>query len=533
MRLLGAVLLVAVGCSGGGPDASRGSRTDAGAMEPAPVLEQLQPSGTLLRFVFDADRSGVTVTLLGSGFSEESRVRIPGLTGDSKGIVPVVVSPTELRVVLEHSWLTMGARTLSFEVRTNQGTSNRLSFAITNPPPTLAGVGWRGTGERDATYELGVWGRGFVEGVEILWNGKAYPGTVWIPGKNAYTSVAGSLVGGAACEVAVRNPPPGGGTSSLVTCPMRVFSDKMFLDVHRMIWDSTRRRLYASCPTCQAVAVIDPEDPGAVRYLGLTNYPRPLALTADARYLYAGGSAIQRIDLSTEQVDLEIPLGANAGGVPVGATYLSVAPTRPGRIAVSLDGSDYYLSPLVVFEEGQRLPTPRCSGCGIHVFSADETLYAINNQSSSHGLYNFQVSATGVTQRFMIPGGVAGTVLAPPIIDEGRLLVATVGPTNRAESIGQAIDLRSGLEVGRFMGARTIAVDRDAGRVLMADWELKNSLRSPMATTVWESDRERYSLLGSLEVWGTDGFPAELIRWGQNGLALSYSGRGVYLARLP
>lgn len=514
------VCLPWTGCRGDpDPTADGGVPVPQGGRALAPVLSALEPRSAVVHTSLDPAGSGLLLTLRGTGFAPESQVVVPSLgrPWDSRAwFWPMVISDTELQVRIDNEWLRVRPQVVDVHVRTGAGDSNPLPLELRSPRPMLGRLDWQGSGGPDELTLLMVRGSGFVEGAEILWNGR--PRRTHVSGPDsASTELAPADIHNVPCAVAVRNPAPGEQTSNSLTCPLRMYAKKVGVRVGAMVWDERRRRIYAS--EGPKLWVVDPEQPESARSIDLEC--GALALTSDQRYLYAGGSGvIRRLDLDTETVDSEWP-------VESGVEYISVAPTRPGRVAATLPGVTGYLQ---VFENGRPIPTPECGTCGIHVFSDDQTLHAFNNHTTGFQQYQFAVSETEVTQRFVIPHGVAG-VVDQIAVDGQRLLVGTHGPSARAERIGQALDVRTGLEVGRYTGERTICPDRRTGRLFMASDPIEDP---PNGSTVWVSDLDGYDLLYSFKVWGISGIgPGDLIRWGERGLAFTGRGEGIFLFELP
>lgn len=494
--------------------------------ETAPTLDSLEPTSVTVHASTDPRATGIVLTLRGTGFGRDTQVTVPALddsTGPRAEFAPTTISPGQLQIRIGPEWLTR-SQLVAVRVRSNGYDSNELPLELRSPLPTITRVVWQGGWNGPAV--LMIYGQEFVEGAEILWNGRAF-GTRVAPPDFAEASLLPQDIDGVPCVVAVRNPGPGNQTSNTLTCPTKVFAKKIVAGAYQLVADTHRKRFYASNGT--SLLVIDPDRPETLRTIPVES--GALALTGDQRHLYVGGvGKIRRLDLETETVDFEWALEPNAFGNPTAAEHISVAPTLPGRVAVTLTGPPDPFRPLRVFEDGTATPTPPCRGCGIHSFSDDSTLHAFNNHDTAFDQYRFTVSPTAVTERMHLQPGAAGFVdqLA---VDVDRLLVGTHGPSARAERVGQALDIATGREVARFTGSRTICADRLRDRLYMADDAIEGQSNTK---SVWVSDLSDQNLVYTFEVWGVDGgFPGDLARWGERGLALTGRQEGVFLFDIP
>src|SRR5438105_286027 len=122
MRAVALAMLALASAACGGRGSTSGSSMsyrDAASGDAVPILDQVEPTGTVVRFSTDTETSPLVVTIRGSGFDTNSRVLLPALIGDGAGIAASLVSPYELRITLEHRWLETRAQTVSVQVRTN------------------------------------------------------------------------------------------------------------------------------------------------------------------------------------------------------------------------------------------------------------------------------------------------------------------------------------------------------------------------------------------------------------------------------
>jgi hypothetical protein len=108
-----------------------------------------------------------------------------------------------------------------------------------------------------------------------------------------------------------------------------------------LIYDSVRDKIYVSVskqdPSGPALAIVDPERGMVERYIPLPSDPGPLAVTADAKFLFLGmEDRIRRIDLTGSSPDADIPASAFFANNPRFPTGTPLLPTS----LLALPGQD-------------------------------------------------------------------------------------------------------------------------------------------------------------------------------------------------
>jgi hypothetical protein len=231
---LPALLLVLAGCPGTDPgvvpddsqdagiDVVMPPKTDASVKDAAkdtgavvdpdfankPELTAMNPQSATVGSV------GPSVILSGKNFVPRSVVQLGGAE-----LTTSYVSPTELRATIPTSRL-VATGSLTVTVGTSLpggGTSKSLAFEVVNPAPVLTAI----ASPVPASVPVGtpgvtitVTGRDFVAGASLWFDGLALSTTVTSTTSLTATVPAGKLVASGTFTVVVKNPAPGGGTSS-------------------------------------------------------------------------------------------------------------------------------------------------------------------------------------------------------------------------------------------------------------------------------------------------------------------------------
>lgn len=189
-----------------------------------------------------------------------------------------------------------------------------------------------------------------------------------------------------------------------------------------VVHDRLRDRYYASIPAAvvgngNRIATI--ERAGAVSYSDpIGDDPGPMALSADGTQLYVGlrgASQVVRIDVPAMTVSGSANLPTSAGGDPLFAESLSVSPTDPGALAVSLFQRG--LSPRhagVVLLRNlavQPVRTQSHTGSNLVAFSPSGTeVYGLNVETTERGLRRLSVASDGLTEQLSVPTDAVGAL---------------------------------------------------------------------------------------------------------------------------
>ena len=299
--------------------------------------------------------------------------------------------------------------------------------------------------------------------------------------------------------------------------------DIVSLPANGLVADPGRGVLYVSVPstspvsgTGNSVVTIDPATATITQTLFVGSEPGPLALSDDAQYLYVGllGSfQIRRIDLTTFTAEPAFTIPWGRGREPRNAGPMAVLPGSPGTVVVSTRANSVpSFGGVVVFDSGVARPEEafdRRFSASRLVGGVGNTFYGYNHESDEFGFYVLTVDAMGLSfvsvTRELIDG------FDTDIIYDDGWVIATRG---------QAIDVSgpSPRRVGTF-AASGLAVAADPTRVYFIT---SDDDYDPYAFVAF--DRTTFIPVGeesTLALYGREieGEPADLVRWGANGLA--------------
>jgi len=290
------------------------------------------------------------------------------------------------------------------------------------------------------------------------------------------------------------------------------------LTTNDIIYDSAGKKIYASIPgsvgsTGNSIEPLDPETAtlGASVFIG--SEPRRLAISDDARYLYAGidgAGAVRRFDLATQTPGLQFSLGSDYNG-PKKAFDLAVIPGKPESVAVSAR-TNYgnYFSGLAIYDNDVQRPTvfnTNYDASYIEFSTSADTIYSYDTWNSTSNLEKISVTAQGTALVSKTPAGGVGDFR----IANGLVYMPS----------GHVIDTQSGMLVGRFATGtyygNLVAPDPANGRVYFLT--IDDPFGSSPVCMLKAFDIHTFLLLGSVQIPNVKWIPTRLFRWGTNGLA--------------
>ena len=429
----------------------------------------------------------------------------------------------------------------------NQATSTLAVTGSTfNLVPTITSLSPAAIVSGSLDTVLTVNGTGFNSASTILLSGKALSTSFVSATALTATVPAANLTTLGWSAISVSTPAPGGGVS--VALPLSVYS-VITLGVNHILYDPYSRRIMASVGSGStavngnSIVGITPETASVGAPVGIGSQPTNLSLTSDGQILYtilSGSQSVARYNMLTNQPDFTYTVPSNssfAGGIA-----LRGIAAQPGtENTVALDIASFSGNAIYDFNPATKTAAIRGQASGPYSgsclqFLDSANLFAFDTDTSGATFDHYTVTSAGFTYYnynqyststlngfgcFKFSGGLAfgnrGGIANP----------ATVPATQ----VGIFQGVTGG---GTFSSSQAVAPDASLQRAFFpADVNSTNNFDG-----IRTYDQNTFFLAGSLglnipttEGVGSAYSAVDLIRWGQDGLALLTSGGHIYLVR--
>ena len=253
----------------------------------------------------------------------------------------------------------------------------------------------------------------------------------------------------------------------------------------------------------------------------------------DSQFLYVGmngSNSVQRFILPSLTPDINFSVGTDPYSGPYVALDIEVTPGAPHTTAISrglLNVDPDTEGGIAIYDDGTQRPTiapgwgPTQNSYDSIQWGEDATaIYAANSSTTGFDFYTLTVNSSGVVEQdfpsvFWNPGRIH--------FDRGSGLVYS-------DDGFHAVDPVTGLPAGIFEGGGPMAPDSTTNTVFILSqyvWQGYSDYTMGLfdMTHYVRSDWVPFSTTAQL------GFnpPQRIIRWGSNGLAVSFKGDKVYL----
>jgi hypothetical protein len=190
------------------PGGGTSSALSLSVVNSVPVISAVSP------IFASVGHAAMTITVTGSKFAKTTAVRWNGVT-----ITTTYVSSTEVTALVPASDLKTAAKAAVtvFTPAPAGGTSSSVTFYVGNPLPILTSISPTTALQYSSGLTLTVTGSDFVSGATVYWNGAKLV-TTFVSATRLTAAVAASnLTTSGNVSVAVVNPAPTGGTSTVQT----------------------------------------------------------------------------------------------------------------------------------------------------------------------------------------------------------------------------------------------------------------------------------------------------------------------------
>ena len=474
-----------------------------------------------------------TFTITGTKFASNARVTLAG-------VVLNIVSQTSTQIVATTNtslqlFVAAGAQPV---VVFNPVTTGSPSLSTASQPATVNVINPSANfsvspnsaalGSPDTTITLS--GQGFFADSVVMWNGTALQTTF----KNAssITAVvpAGYLAVPTTATISISTPENMGQPSQTAG-----FNTYLTMPINALVYNAKDGLLYATVAGTGGPKIgnsligIDPVTGVTKRTIFVGSEPTELVLSTDGTQAFVGlngAGAVRQVNLTTGVAGVQFSLGGTQGvyNPPYTASALAALPGQPNSVAVY--GSNGVVT---IFDAGvaraktsSGLQTYFNSNVGAMAFGASAATLYLDSYSAGNYVYQLTVDSTGITASKQLTSSASGTTLQ---YDNGRLYTPNgiVSDATTGATLGQFSTTSSGSSTASA-ATGPIVSDSTQNRA----WIAVNNFFNSSGTQVTAYDEQTFLPIGSVQVTGlgavpssvgSSSSPADLVRWGQDGLA--------------
>jgi hypothetical protein len=352
-------------------------------------------------------------------------------------------------------------------------------------------------------------GTGFTLATTVAVNGVIVPSNFFNSTTITTTIPAANLALPGNVNIRVATPGSGAGPSAALT-----YTTYLQIANNDIVFNAVDGLLYASVPATSAgtggntVVGIDPVTGAIRRTIWVGSTPKKLALSTDGTQLFVsldGAASVAQVNLSLGVVVNQFHLGGGPGtyNPPYTAIALAAVPGAPNSVAVASTAN------IAIYDSG----VPRANiiseaAGGLSFGSSSSVLYAVNGQ-----VQEFTVDTTGITE----VSSVALNTSASIQYDSGRLYLSS----------GQVLDATTLNLLGTFYNSG----NAPASGPVVSDSSLGTAFIGTSSfstgTQVSAFNESTFILKGNIFAGSSTSFQ-QIVRWGQDGLALS-SGTQIFI----
>ncbi len=477
------------------------------------------------------------ITIAGSGFAANATVQANG-----SPVTVISQNASFITASLDSSYFAKPG-SISIVV-SNPGppvvSSNTAVITVTSPaaPSFTVYPNFAPAGSPDTTITLS--GNGFYKDSVVSFNNTKLS-TTYVSSTQVTAVIPASLLTGLVqASISVSTP------ENSQAAPPQPFDTFLELPINDIVYNAKDGLIYASIPGYagenlgNSIAAIDPTTGILQKTIFVGSEPNRLALSDDGTQLFVGldgAGAVRQVNLTTATAGVQFSLGGGPGiyNPPYTAVSLAVLPGQPNSVAV------YATNGVVtIFDSGVARPNTSSglstyfnSNIGALAFgSSASTLYVTSNAIGGY-LYKLTVDSTGVTGSTQLAsGGTGGNTMQ---YDNGSLYVPT----------GLVFNATSGAQVGQFsVASSSSGTPSAAAGPIVSDSTLNRAWIVPSSfistyelvsfdeTTFQPVASVPLTGVGSVSTSAFNSSPADLIRWGQDGLAF-HTANQLYVVQGP
>lgn len=283
----------------------------------------------------------------------------------------------------------------------------------------------------------------------------------------------------------------------------RAFVRRVDIPNNGIVYNDLDQKIYASVPSAagpglgNTITRVDPQTGATVSSVFIGSEPKKLALSNDGTTLYAslaGANAIRRFDTVTQTPGLQF--------TPTTGTLVSDMAVLPGSPQTLVVSSAYAIG---IYDNGTMRPNaPGISAGLIESDGTPNVMYGYNTASSGSNLYKLGVTPSGLS-----------VLSDAPLVFYGWSLDMRFSSGRLFTPNGRVIDPENNRILGHFnvpdLTGKSVVVDAALGRAFILT-----------STELAAYDINTFNKIGSIPnpVSSSSAYePADLTRWGTNGLA--------------
>nr|WP_246408963.1 IPT/TIG domain-containing protein [Granulicella aggregans] len=517
------------------PNAATSSTLSLPVLAP-PAISSVNPG--YVQVPTSGATTSTNITITGTNFAANATVAFNGYT------LPVV-SQTSTQIVATVSSQTL-YQTGAVQIYVTNPAPSAGGISITSQPASINVISPSASfnlnpssavlGSPDLKITLS--GSGFFADSVVQWNGA--PLVTTYVSSNTLTAVvpAGDLAVAGDATLSVATPENMGIASTTAA-----FNTYIALPINGLVYNAKDSLLYATIAGSggpglgNSLVGVDPVTGAIQRTIFVGSEPTRVVLSTDGTQAFVGlngAGAVRQVDLTSGVAGVQFTLGGSQGvyDPPFTAAGLAALPGQPNSVAVY--GSNGVVT---IFDSGIARPktssglsTYFYSNSGSMTFGASaSTLYLAASTVSSY-LYQLTIDSTGVTGFQQLSSSAAGATIQ---YDNGRLYTPNGLVTDPATgaTLGQ-FSTASPYSTGTVAASGPIYSDSSLNRA----WIVVNNFGSA-STQLIGYDETSFLPVTSIGLNGigavansnySSSNPADLVRWGQDGLAF-HTGTQLFL----
>jgi uncharacterized repeat protein (TIGR01451 family) len=470
----------------------------------------------------------------------------------------ILANGSSATVIFVVSQQTAGASTLSVQVAGSENDPNLVNNQASNtvnvtgndysPAPTILSVAPAAILAGSKATEITVTGTGFTSASEVVVGGTAIPTAEVSSTQLTATVPETDLASLGWTTVSVSTPAPGGGSSSGL--PLTIFK-VMSLGANHILFDPYSQKIMASIGsnstaiTGNSLVAITPDTATAGTPISIGSQPTNMGLTSDGQILYtilSGSQSVARFNMLTQTVGYTYAIQPGTG------TDTSPAPrgvaTQPGNEdTVAIDLGSWAGNAIYQFDPANQTAAmvgqasgPYSGSCLTFLDAGDMLAFDVDTSGATFDHYT--VTPAGFTYydygqysestlngfgcfklsgalAFGIGGGIANPATTPAT-QIGLFPVGTNGTFNSSLALAPDTSLQAA-----FFVVNTQAEAASSGTVDGIEAFSQNTF---LPTGSLSLNME--SIEGNTSYTAVD-----MVRWGQDGLAVLTSDGNLYLLR--